>query len=183
MRARGMGANVIVTEVDSLRALEAVMDGYRVMPIEEAAAEGDFFCTVTGDIHVLRKEHFLRMKDGAVVCNSGHFNVEIDLDGAQGGDEGKQGDAGFCGGVPPRERPESLRPGRRAPDQPCGRGRASLVSVMDMSFANQALCCRPFAQPREGPREEGIWRTPRDRRADRTAQAGIDGRPHRCPDG
>jgi adenosylhomocysteinase len=79
MRARGMGANVIVTEVDPLRALEAVMDGFRVMSMEQAAAEGDLFCTLTGDVNVIREKHFLAMKDGAILCNSGHFNVEIDL--------------------------------------------------------------------------------------------------------
>jgi adenosylhomocysteinase len=80
MRANGMGAKVIVTEVDPLRALEAVMDGYQVMTMLKAAKLGDFFCTVTGDIKVLRREHFVEMKDGAVICNSGHFNVEIDLE-------------------------------------------------------------------------------------------------------
>lgn len=79
-RIRGMGANVIVTEVDSTRALEALMDGFRVMSMEEAAVEGDLFVTLTGDIHVLRKSHFEKMKNGAVIANSGHFNVEIDLD-------------------------------------------------------------------------------------------------------
>jgi adenosylhomocysteinase len=81
MRARGMGANVIVTEVDPLPALEAVMDGFNVMPIGQAAKVGDFFCTLTGNINVIRKEHFQMMKDGAIVSNSGHFNVELDLDG------------------------------------------------------------------------------------------------------
>ncbi|MDP2951714.1 MAG: adenosylhomocysteinase, partial [Chloroflexota bacterium] len=76
MRAKGMGANVIVTEIHPLRALEAVMDGYRVMTIAEAAPRGDFFCTLTGNIQVIREEHFREMKDGAIVCNSGHFNVE-----------------------------------------------------------------------------------------------------------
>ncbi len=77
MRVRGMGANVIVTEVNPVRALEAVMDGFRVMPMEEAAPIGDLFCTLTGNIAVIRREHFERMKDGAIVCNSGHFDVEI----------------------------------------------------------------------------------------------------------
>jgi len=81
MRARGMGALVVVTEVNPVRALEAVMDGYQVMPIAEAAKVGDLFCTMTGDIHVIRPEHFTQMKDGAIVCNSGHFNVELDLEG------------------------------------------------------------------------------------------------------
>ena len=78
-RARGLGANVIVTEVDPIKAIEAVMDGFRVMSMSRAAAIGDLFCTLTGDVHVIRKEHFKKMKDGAVVCNSGHFDVEIDI--------------------------------------------------------------------------------------------------------
>src|SRR5499433_2867341 len=80
MRAKGLGADVVITEIDPLRALEAVMDGNRVMPMSEAAAIGDFFCTVTGDVSVIRREHFEKMKDGAIVCNSGHFNVELDLE-------------------------------------------------------------------------------------------------------
>lgn len=81
MRARGMGSNVIITEVDPIKSIEAVMDGFRVMPMEEAAKIGDLFCTLTGDINVIRIEHFKLMKDGAIVCNSGHFNVEIDVKG------------------------------------------------------------------------------------------------------
>ena len=80
-RCRGMGANVIVTEVDPIRALEAAMDGFRVMPMIEAAPIGDLFCTLTGDLHVIRPEHAGVMKDGAIIANSGHFNVEIDVDG------------------------------------------------------------------------------------------------------
>ncbi len=79
MRARGMGASVIVTEVDPLPALEAVMDGFRVMPMQEAAAVGDIFVTVTGDLNVIDRSHFAAMKDGAIVANSGHFNVEINI--------------------------------------------------------------------------------------------------------
>ncbi|MDD5557066.1 MAG: adenosylhomocysteinase [bacterium] len=79
MRCRGMGADVVVTEVNPVRALEALMDGFRVMPMRDAAAIGDLFCTLTGDINVIRAEHFRRMKDGALVANSGHFNVEIDI--------------------------------------------------------------------------------------------------------
>src|SRR5437660_2983158 len=78
-RARGLGSNVIVTEVDPIRALEAAMDGFAVMPLAQAAAVGDVFITVTGNAGIVRREHFARMKDGAVVCNSGHFDVEIDL--------------------------------------------------------------------------------------------------------
>jgi len=81
MRARGMGAKVIVTEVNKIKALEAAMDGFDVMPIKEAAKIGDLFCTLTGDIHVIRPEHFRLMKDGAMVCNSGHFDIEIDVKG------------------------------------------------------------------------------------------------------
>ena len=81
MRSRGMGANVIVTEIEPIKALEAIMDGFRVMPMAEAALIGDVFCTLTGDINVIRPEHFKVMKDGAIVCNSGHFNVELDLEG------------------------------------------------------------------------------------------------------
>jgi len=134
-----MGADVIITEVDTLRALEAVMDGYRVMPIDEAAAEGDFFCTVTGDISVIRKEHFSKMKDGAIVCNSGHFNVEIQLE------------ALAAMAVATREVRDfvqefSLKDGKRI--YVLGEGRLVNLaaaeghpsSVMDMSFANQALC-------------------------------------------
>lgn len=83
MRARGMGAKVIVTEVNKIKALEAAMDGFDVMPMSEAAEIGDLFCTLTGDLHVIRAEHFRKMKDGAMVCNSGHFDVEIDIKGLQ----------------------------------------------------------------------------------------------------
>jgi len=78
-RARGLGSNVVVTEIDPLKALEAVMDGYRVMPMNEAAAIGDIFCTLTGDLNVIDAHHFESMKDGAIVANSGHFNVEINI--------------------------------------------------------------------------------------------------------
>lgn len=138
MRASGMGANVVVTEVDPLRALEAVMDGYRVMPIADAARIGDFFCTLTGDINVIRREHFVTMKDGAIVSNSGHFNVELDLEGLE---------ALAVKTRPIREhiREFTLESGRRI--YLLGEGRLVNLaaaeghpsSVMDMSFANQAL--------------------------------------------
>src|SRR5215813_3537320 len=80
LRAKGLGADVVVTEIDPHKALEAVMDGYRVMPMKDAARIGDFFCTVTGNVNVIRREHFETMKDGAIVANSGHFNVELDLE-------------------------------------------------------------------------------------------------------
>ena len=139
MRARGMGANVIVTEVDPLKALEALMDGYRVMPMREAAPIGDIFCTLTGDINVIDKQHFEVMKDGALVANSGHFNVEINIPALA---ELSTGD------------PKLVRPFVEQYDMPDGRrihilGEGRLInlaaaeghpaSVMDMSFANQAL--------------------------------------------
>jgi adenosylhomocysteinase len=139
MRARGMGANVVVTEVDELAALEAVMDGFRVMPIADAARIGDFFCTVTGNINVIRKEHFRTMKDGAIVSNSGHFNVELDLTGLEQISSKRR---------MIREYVEefTLRSGKRI--NVLGEGRLINLaaaeghpsSVMDMSFANQALC-------------------------------------------
>ncbi len=139
MRAAGMGARVIVTEIDPLRALEAVMDGYQVMPMAEAAPAGDFFCTLTGDIHVLRGEHFEVMKDGAIVCNSGHFNVEIDLEALAQMSDARREIRDFVEEF-------TLRNGRRL--YVLGEGRLINLaaaeghpsSVMDMSFANQALC-------------------------------------------
>ena len=138
MRARGMGANVIVTEVDPLKALEAVMDGFRVMPMMEAAPIGDFIITLTGDINVVDKHHFEVMKDGAIVGNSGHFNVEINIPALEEMSVSKQ----------------RVRPFVDAYELPDGRvihilGEGRLInlasaeghpaSVMDMSFANQAL--------------------------------------------
>jgi adenosylhomocysteinase len=138
MRARGLGANVIVTEVDSLPALEAVMDGYRAMPMNEAAKIGDIFCTLTGDINVLDKHHFEMMKDGAIIANSGHFNVEINIPALDEMSISKT----------------LVRPYVEQYEQKDGRklfllGEGRLVnlaaaeghpaSVMDMSFANQAL--------------------------------------------
>ena len=137
-RARGMGSNVIVTEVDPLRALEALMDGYRVMPMMEAARVGDIFCTLTGDINVLDKHHFEVMKDGAIVSNSGHFNVEINLPALEAMSEEKRL-------VRPYVEQYQLKDGRQI--HILGEGRlinlaaaeGHPASVMDMSFANQAL--------------------------------------------
>ncbi len=138
MRARGMGANVIVTEVNPLRALEAVMDGFRVMSMKEAAKVGDIFCTVTGNTSVIRKEHFERMKDGAIVCNSGHFNVELDIKGLKSITKRRR---------IAREYVEEyqLKNGRSIYLLAEGRlvnlasAEGHPASVMDMSFANQAL--------------------------------------------
>ena len=138
MRAHGLGAGVVITEVDPLRALEAVMDGYRVMPIADAAPLGDFFCTVTGDINVIRREHFQVMKSGAIVANSGHFNVELDLDGLDKITNKRRQVREFVEEF-------TLKNGRRV--YVLGDGRLINLaaaeghpsSVMDMSFANQAL--------------------------------------------
>jgi len=138
-RARGMGALVIVTEVDPLKALEAVMDGFQVMPMEEAARIGDLFCTVTGDINVIDEKHFKVMKDGAIVANSGHFNVEINIPSL----------AKMAMGEPKLVRPfveqYETRDGRKINILAEGRlinlaaAEGHPASVMDMSFANQAL--------------------------------------------
>ncbi|MGH9396763.1 MAG: adenosylhomocysteinase [Terriglobia bacterium] len=138
MRSHGLGANVIVTEVNPTRAIEAVMDGYRVMPMEEAAKIGDIFVTLTGDKSVLRKEHFTAMKSGAIVCNSGHFNVEIDIPALEGLARGKRQTRDFVDEY-------TLRDGRKI--YLLGEGRLINLAaaeghpavVMDMSFANQAL--------------------------------------------
>jgi adenosylhomocysteinase len=138
MRARGMGANVIVTEVDPLKALEAVMDGFRVMPMMEAAPIGDVFCTLTGDINVLDKHHFEVMKDGAIISNSGHFNVEINIPVLEDMAEEKIR-------VRPMIDQYLLADGRRLNLLAEGRlvnlaaAEGHPSSVMDMSFANQAL--------------------------------------------
>lgn len=144
-RARGMGAKVVVTEVDPLRGLEAVMDGFQVMPMEQAAALGDFFVTVTGNKGVIRKEHFEVMKDGAVVANSGHFNVEIDIPALEEISKAKREIRDFVDEY-------SLTGNRKV--YLLGEGRLiNLASaeghpsqVMDMSFANQALCAEYMAK-------------------------------------
>ncbi len=139
MRAKGMGARVIITEVDPLRALEATMDGYEVMPIKEASRIGDIFVTVTGDINVISQECFKLMKDGAIVCNSGHFNVEIDLEGLKGLAKSKRLIREFVEEytLPRGKRIYVLGQGRLI-NLAAAEGHPS--AVMDMSFANQALC-------------------------------------------
>ena len=138
MRARGMGANVIVTEVDPTKALEAVMDGYRVMSMSEAAVIGDIFVTVTGNKHVIARDHFERMKNGAILCNSGHFNVEIDLEALGRISSSHRQTREFV-------EEYSFRDGRRLNVLADGRlinlsaAEGHPASVMDMSFANQAL--------------------------------------------
>jgi adenosylhomocysteinase len=138
MRAKGLGADVIVTEIDPVKGIEAVMDGFRVLPMGDAAKEGDVFITVTGNKNVLRSEHFEAMKSGVVICNSGHFNVEIDIPALERLSSGKRE-------VRPLVDEYALKDGRKI----CLLGEGRLVnlataeghpaSVMDMSFANQAL--------------------------------------------
>ncbi|MBI4079864.1 adenosylhomocysteinase [Candidatus Kaiserbacteria bacterium] len=158
MRARGMGANIIITEVDAVKALEAAMDGFRVMTMDEAAPHGDLFCTVTGDIDVIRVEHFKVMKDGAFVCNAGHFDVEISIK-----------DLAKLGGKPKRVRENvdeyhvgnpasakaSARQGKRIYLLAEGRlvnlaaAEGHPASVMDMSFATQALAAEWLAKQKK----------------------------------
>jgi adenosylhomocysteinase len=145
MRAKGLGAHVVVTEVDPLKALEAVMDGFEVMPMIDAAAKGDIFISATGDIHVIDAQHFERMKDGALMCNSGHFNVEINIPALEA----------MSRGAPRRVREfvdqYTLKNGKKL--NLLGEGRlinlaaaeGHPASVMDMSFANQALSAEYMA--------------------------------------
>jgi adenosylhomocysteinase len=138
MRARGMGASVIVTETDSLKAIEAVMDGYRVMPMAEAAKLGDIFCTVTGDRDVITKEHLASMKDGAVVSNSGHFDIEVDVKGLEelAGGSGRELKPNVKEYIVSGKRIYLLGEGRLV-NLAAAEGHPA--SVMDMSFATQAL--------------------------------------------
>ncbi len=139
MRGKGLGAKVIVTEVDPLMALEAVMDGYQVMPMAEAVKIGDIFCTVTGDIHVIREEHWKAMKDGAIVSNSGHFNVELDIPALERIARSRRTIRDFNEEftLPSGNRVYLLGEGRLI-NLAAAEGHPA--SVMDMSFANQALC-------------------------------------------
>ncbi len=138
MRASGAGAKVIVTEVDPLRALEAAMDGFNVLPMAEAAKLGDFFCTVTGDTSVIRKEHFEVMKDGAIICNSGHFNVEIDIPSLEEMAVSRRMMRDFVEEFTMKDGRRLILLGEgRLINLAAAEGHPS--SVMDMSFANQAL--------------------------------------------
>jgi adenosylhomocysteinase len=136
---------VIVTEIDPLKALEAVMDGYLVMPLAEAAKVGDIFVTVTGNINVISKKHFDVMKDGAIVCNSGHFNVEIDLKGIESVSKGKRKIREFVDEytMPSGKKVHILGEGRLI-NLAAAEGHPSMV--MDMSFANQALSAEYLAK-------------------------------------
>ena len=159
LRARGAGANVIVTEIDPLKALEAQMDGYRVLPMADAARHGDLFVTLTGNIHVIRLEHMRVMKEGAIIANSGHFNVEIDLDALKQAAQGP---------TPVREFVEEWRlDGKRLFVLADGRlvnlaaAEGHPASVMDMSFANQALAAE-FVVQHAKTLGRDVHRIPRD---------------------
>ena len=157
MRARGMGSHVIVTEVDPIRALEACMDGYAVMTIAEAAKIGDLFITLTGDTSIIDKAHFAKMKDGAIVANSGHFNVEINIAALEKLSLAKRS-------LRPSIDEYSLKDGRKI--YLLGEGRlinlaaaeGHPASVMDMSFANQALCAEYLAK--KGIDKPGVYNVP-----------------------
>jgi len=153
MRARGMGAKVIVTEVDSTTALEAVMDGFEVMPIAQSAKVGDFFCTVTGNINVIRKEHFLQMKDGAIISNSGHFNVELQMSSFDQIATKKREIRPFVMEytLKNKKRLYVLAEGRLI-NLAAAEGHPS--SVMDMSFSNQALCLEYLVNNRKNLKKE-----------------------------
>jgi len=160
MRARGMGADVIVTEIDPLKALEAVLDGFRVMPMGEAAVQGDIFCTLTGDINVLDEAHFEQMKDGAIISNSGHFNVEINIPGLEDMAVEKRR-------VRPMVDQYILEDGRRINLLAEGRlvnlaaAEGHPSSVMDMSFANQALSAEYMVEHAESL-ENQVYQVPEE---------------------
>jgi adenosylhomocysteinase len=160
LRARGMGSNVVVTEVDPIKAVEAVMDGFRVMPIAAAAAVGDIFVTVTGNRHVIDRDHFAKMKDGAIVANSGHFDLELNLVALR-----------ELSGEPTNVRPfveeYKLKNGNRI--MVLGEGRlinlaaaeGHPASVMDMSFANQALSVE-YLVKNKGKLDPGVHLLPKE---------------------
>jgi adenosylhomocysteinase len=160
MRAHGMGANIIVTEVDPIRALEAVMDGYRVLPMAEAAKVGDFFVTLTGNTDVIRDEHFRLMKDGAILANSGHFNVELELDALETISAKKcsvrEGIEEYT--LPSGVRINVLAEGRLI-NLAAAEGHPS--SVMDLSFANQALAAEYLVQ-RKDSLAKGVYTVPEE---------------------
>lgn len=148
MRARGMGANVIVTEIDPIKALEAAMEGFRIMPMKEAASRGDLFCTVTGDINVIRKAHFLAMKDGAIVCNAGHFDVEINVEELKAVAKSvRKGVRNFVDEYTVKGKRIYLLAEGRLVNLAAAEGHPA--SVMDMSFATQALGCEWLAKQKK----------------------------------
>ena len=160
MRASGLGANVVVTEINPVRAIEAAMDGFRVMPMIEAASQGDLFVTVTGNKHVIRPEHFEVMKDGAMVCNSGHFDLEIDLASLGATATGVNDVRNFTQEykLPSGKSIVVLGEGRLI-NLAAAEGHPS--AVMDMSFANQALACE-YLVKNKGIIEPGLHNIPEE---------------------
>jgi adenosylhomocysteinase len=156
-RAKGMGANVIVTEINPVAAIEAAMDGFRVMPMIDAAAHGDIFITVTGNKHVIRREHFLAMKDGAIVCNSGHFDIEIDLVALAELSSGKRAVRNFTEEYSLADKTVIVLGQGRLVNLAAAEGHPA--SVMDMSFANQALAVE-YLVKNYGKLEPGIYNIP-----------------------
>jgi len=158
MRARGMGAKVIVAEVDPLRALEATMDGYAVMPIKTAAKIGDIFVTATGDTKIIRKEHFLLMKDGAIVANTGHFNVEIDIPALESLSRKRRRIREFNDEyILKNDRKIYLLGEGRLINLAAAEGHPA--QVMDMSFANQALSAEYLAKCRRQLKKD-VYKVP-----------------------
>ncbi len=159
-RARGLGAKVIVTEIDPVRGLEATMDGFEVMTMEEAAPRGDIFCTVTGNIHVIRMEHFAKMKDGAIIANSGHFNVELDLDTLAKQAKSRRMIRDYTEefALPSGRAVYILGEGRLI-NLASAEGHPS--SVMDMSFANQALAAE-FVAKNHKTLEKKVYSVPKE---------------------
>ncbi len=158
-RAHGMGANVIVTEVDPIKALEAVMDGFRVMPMSEAAKVGDFFCTVTGDINVIRLEHFEVMKEGAIVANSGHFDVEVDIKSLEEAAIEKCDIKEYVREYTLKNTKVYVLAQGRLVNLSAAEGHPS--AVMDMSFANQALSAK-FLVDNKGVLNKKVYKIPSD---------------------
>jgi adenosylhomocysteinase len=160
LRARGMGANVVVTEINPVRAIEAVMDGFRVMPMDEAAVFGDIFITVTGNKHVIRGEHFATMKDGAIICNSGHFDLEIDLKALAEQSTSDSFVRNFTQEYKLMSGKSIIVLGEgRLVNLAAAEGHPA--SVMDMSFANQALACE-FLVKNKGKLGAGVVPIPFD---------------------
>lgn len=158
MRGRGLGGNIIVTEIDPTKAIEAVMDGFRVMPMDEAASQGDVFVTVTGNKHVIRREHFEAMKDGAMVCNSGHFDIEIDLKSLGEMAEEVKDVRNFTQQYKLKSGKSVIVLGEgRLVNLAAAEGHPS--AVMDMSFANQALACE-YLVTNKGKLEPGLYSIP-----------------------
>ncbi len=175
MRAKGLGADVIVTEINAVRAIEAVMDGFRVMPMAEAAKIGDIFITVTGNKSVLAGEHFERMKDGAVICNSGHFNVEIDIPALEKMSGRQPHRAPLRAGIFGEGRPQDLSAGRRPPDQ-FNRGGGASGRRDGYELCEPGAFRRVHAQACQRAEGAGIRGARGHRPPDRQAQAGIHGR-------